>query len=123
MPGALRCCRKIPTHSRALFIATIWQTTTATRRSRRSAILPAQEDSMRKVIAILILAAATVLASAQTKVAGTIECGKPDTQQAIQIPDKAGHAFTIAQQKCTWSKPMEFNGVKTKDVVFTASSE
>src|ERR1051325_2480126 len=78
---------------------------------------------MRNTLLIFVLAGATVAASAQTKVAGTIECGKPDPQQMVSIPDKPNHSYMIAQQKCTWTKPMEINGVKTKEAVFTASSE
>src|SRR5579862_8675196 len=71
----------------------------------------------------LILMAAS--AGAQTKISGTIQCGKPDPQTAIPIGDRDGHAFVVGKDKCTWTKPMELAGVQTKtgeDTVFSEAN-
>ena len=64
------------------------------------------------VIAGLMLAAAS--AGAQTKVTGTIQCAKPDPQNAIPVGDRPGHALVVMKAKCTWTKPMEVAGIQTK---------
>jgi hypothetical protein len=71
----------------------------------------------------LLLAAAS--AGAQNKVAGTIQCGKPDQENAIPVGDRPGHAFVVMKVKCTWTKPVELSGVKGKtgeDTVFAEST-
>lgn len=73
------------------------------------------------VFAGLALAAAS--ASAQTKISGTIQCGKPDTQNAIPVNDREGHALVVMKAKCTWTKPMEVAGVKTKTGEDTVSAD
>jgi hypothetical protein len=68
----------------------------------------------------LILIASS--ASAQTKLSGTIECAKPDPQNAIPVNDRAGHAFVVMKVKCTWTKALDFAGVASKtgeDTVFS----
>jgi len=59
------------------------------------------------------------LTTAQTKISGTAQCGKPDTQQKVDVPDHPGHAISMSQAKCTWSKPMEVAGLKSKEGVTT----
>ena len=76
---------------------------------------------MRSMIVMTVLVVCTVFAAAQTKVSGTVSCGKPDQSNSIQVAEK--HSFMISQQKCSWSKPMEFNGAKTKEAVYTSSAE
>ena len=49
------------------------------------------------------------------KVEGTLQCDKPDPAYAIEVPDRPGHALTISQRKCTWTKPLVVAGAKTKD--------
>ncbi|HKW31998.1 MAG TPA: hypothetical protein VJN92_03260 [Candidatus Acidoferrum sp.] len=73
------------------------------------------------VCAALLFYAAS--ASAQTKVSGTAQCGKPDPQQAIPVGDRPGHMLGIAQIKCTYTKPMEIGGDKSKDGVSTETSD
>ena len=72
-----------------------------------------------KLLLGMILAAS--IAAAQTKVTGTITCGKPDKQNSVDVGDKAGHVIVLQQSKCKWTKPMEFDGVATKEdsVTFT----
>jgi len=69
---------------------------------------------------VFVLAAA---ASAQTKISGTLQCGKPDEVHAIQVGDRPNHSFAIDQVKCTWTKPMEIAGAQTKEDVYTGFSE
>jgi hypothetical protein len=77
----------------------------------------------RSISGILIVLALAVVAVAQTKISGTLNCAKPDQFQKIDIGDKPGHAYAISQGKCTWSKPMEIEGTQTKSDVVTGFSE
>jgi len=70
--------------------------------------------------AVLFCAAA---ASAQTKVSGTAQCGKPDPQQVVPVGDRPDHMLGIAQFKCTYTKPMEIGGDKSKDGASTETSD
>lgn len=55
----------------------------------------------RTLCVCAIVALAVVMASAQTKTSMTGKCGKADVQQSIPAGDEAGHAFTLAQGKCS----------------------
>jgi hypothetical protein len=71
----------------------------------------------------LVLGAAS--SGAQTKIAGTLQCAKPDPQNAIPVGDRSGHAFVVMKEKCTWTKPIELAGVSAKtgeDTVFAEAS-
>jgi hypothetical protein len=61
---------------------------------------------------LLILAAA---ASGQTKITGTLSCGKPDTAYSIDVSDRAGHSVSISKFACTWTTPMVYGDVQSKD--------
>jgi len=63
------------------------------------------------------------LSYGQTKISGTVQCGKPDQQQKIEIGDQPGHAFAINQGKCKWTKPMEIAGTQTKEDIGTGFDE
>src|SRR5215467_1183907 len=73
--------------------------------------------------AVFIVCMLSMFAAAQTKVSGTVKCGKPDQFQKIDVGDKPGHAFAISQGKCTWTKPISIGGTQTKDDVGTDSLE
>ncbi len=75
----------------------------------------------KRIITFSILALSAALAVAQTKVTGTIECGKADKENSIEIA--ANRMVSISQGKCTWTKPMDLNGVQSKDDVVTQSIE
>ena len=66
------------------------------------------------LIAALVVALAAT-AMAKTKSTGTVSCAKPNPSYAIPVSDQAGHALTVGQAACTWSKPMEVGWLKTKD--------
>ena len=72
--------------------------------------------------AVCLLAFAT-FAAAQNKISGSAQCSKPDIQQKVDVPDHPGHAITIAQFKCNWTKPFELEGVQSKDGVDTGVSD
>ena len=63
------------------------------------------------------------LAQSQDKVSGTAQCGKPDIQQKVAVPDRPGHALSLSQAKCTWTKPMETAGIQDKDGVTTGTDD
>jgi hypothetical protein len=61
----------------------------------------------------VLLAAFAGSASAQNHVSGTLKCGKPDTQQSVEVGDRAGHMLIIEKLSCTWSVPVEIAGLKS----------
>jgi len=58
---------------------------------------------------------------AQTKMAMSGKCGKPDVQQNIPAGDSANHVFVLAQGKCT-SKG-EVGGAMSKEGAFSEHGE
>lgn len=75
------------------------------------------------MFALLIVFALAAAASAQNKISGTLQCGKADQQQAIEVGDRPSHSFTITQTKCTWAKPLEIADVQSKEDVYTEFGE
>ncbi len=61
----------------------------------------------------VLLAAFTASALAQNRVSGTLKCGKPDTQQSVEVGDRAGHMLILEKFSCTWSVPIEIAGLKS----------
>jgi hypothetical protein len=78
---------------------------------------------LRTILAGLCLSLLATLASAQAKISGSAQCTKPDIQQKVDIPDHPGHALSISQFKCTWTKPLEVAGVKDKDGLDSGSAD
>jgi len=74
------------------------------------------------LLSVIVFALAAV-ASAQTKISGTAQCGKPEPQYAIQVGDQPNHSFAISQAKCPYTKPSEIAGTQTKELVTTTFSE
>ena len=68
-------------------------------------------------LVILFLATS---AGAGTKVSGTAQCTAPETAHSLEVGDEAGHVMMISQTKCSWSQPMDFEGVKNKEGVGTS---
>ena len=56
-----------------------------------------------------------MLAPAQTKISGTVQCGKPDQEHALDVGDRPNHSLMISKGKCTWTKPMKIAGTQTKE--------
>ena len=71
----------------------------------------------------LCLLGCAALAVAQTKVSGTGKCGKADTQQAVEVGDRAGHVLVVAKNTCTWTTPLEVEGVKGKSYTAAVTSD
>ncbi len=80
---------------------------------------------MRIRMAILAGAALCLpaLAAAQTKISGTVSCAKPEQEYSIPVEGQASHVYVISHGKCTWTRPMEIAGSKTKEDVFTNFDE
>lgn len=70
----------------------------------------------------LVLLLAT-FARAQTRISGTAQCGKPQQQLSIEVGDRPNHSFAISKSTCTWTKPLEIAGAKSKEDVITSFSE
>ncbi len=78
---------------------------------------------LKVMLVFLTVLGLPAMANAQTQIAGTIQCGKPEQQHAIEVGDSPGHAFVINQTKCSWTKPAEIAGIQTKDDVYASFSE
>ena len=74
---------------------------------------------LKTLLSFLVVFALAAVASAQTKFSGTLQCAKPDQQQAIEVGDRPNHSFVIFQMKCTWTKSLEIGGVQSKEDVYT----
>lgn len=77
----------------------------------------------KMALSLLIILLAVGSSRAQTKIAGAIQCGKPDPQHAIEVTGMPNRSLAVEQTKCTWTKPMEIAGLQTKDGVSTASDD
>lgn len=69
----------------------------------------------RTVLSCITAMALAAAAGAQTKNSGTIQCGKANPQHMIEVGDKPNHTMGISKATCTWTKPMETAGLKSKD--------
>ena len=78
---------------------------------------------LKIIFTLLIVLGLAALASAQTKVSGTAQCGKADQEHSIQIGDRPDHSFAISQGKCNWPKPLEIAGIQSKEGVYTLLTE
>jgi hypothetical protein len=74
-----------------------------------------------RVTAVILFSAS--MAVAQTKVSGTAQCRSAGPAESMDVADRPNHSFGIAQGKCTWTKPLEIEGAKSKDDVYTAFAE
>src|SRR5256885_10700736 len=77
----------------------------------------------RFFLAVSLVSFGATAAAAQTKVSGTEQCGKPDPLHVLPVGDRPNHAISLQQLKCTWSKPMEIEGVKAKEGVGTETND
>ena len=80
---------------------------------------------MRSKIFLVLGLALTLgpAASSQTKTSGTLSCGKPDPAYSIDVGDRPGHSVAISKFVCTWTKPMEYGEVQTKEGYDVAYSD
>jgi len=72
-----------------------------------------------KIINLLVATTiAASVAAAQTKLSGTGQCPQqPGERHAIEIGDYPGHLYVISKNVCTWTKPADIAGLKSKDHV------
>ncbi len=61
--------------------------------------------------------------AAQTKIAGKMQCPKPEVVGTVEAGDEAGHRLTLEKNTCPWSTPMEMVSEKSKDGTYVAFSE
>jgi hypothetical protein len=77
-----------------------------------------------KSILLLLFALTLVPVTwAQTKISGTLQCGKADPSYTIPVGDQPGHVFSIRKAKCTWIKAPEIAGMQAKDAEITGFGE
>src|SRR3989442_538748 len=78
----------------------------------------------KSILLLLSLAGGAMLASAQTKISGTGKCNpKPDTQQSVEVGDRASHMLTVQKNSCTWTTPLEMEGLKSKTYTVTIMTD
>jgi hypothetical protein len=70
---------------------------------------------IRTALVFLAAAALTAAAGAQTKQSGTVQCGKGNPEQMIEVGDKPNHFMGVSKSTCTWTTPMDTGGLKSKD--------
>jgi len=78
---------------------------------------------LKITVLLLIVWALAAVASAQTKISGTAQCGKPELLYAIQVGDRPNHSFVISQSKCSYTKFTGIAGMIAKEFVGTTFSE
>ena len=78
---------------------------------------------IKAIRAFLVILFATSVGVAQTEIAGTVQCGKPDEEHVLQVGDHPNHSFSISKGKCTWTKPIEIVGTQAKESVGTFFDE
>ena len=74
---------------------------------------------LKTIAAVLCLLFVAGMAQAQNNVSGSGKCAKGDPSYKVDIG--SNHSFLLEQNKCTWDKPMEINGVKSKEGVASVS--
>jgi hypothetical protein len=76
----------------------------------------------RAALVFLVVVALAASAAAQTKFSAAAQCGKTEKEYKIEVGDRPGHAFTIAQGKCVFTKG-EIAGIQVKEEVWTGFSD
>ena len=77
----------------------------------------------RMLLAIAVVSLTASTAAAQTKISGTLQCGKADPQHIVPVGDRPDHNLGVEQAKCTYTKPMEIEGAKSTEGVSTATAD
>jgi hypothetical protein len=78
----------------------------------------------RSLLVFLSAIALATVATAQTKMSGTVSC-KPqaDAGKTIELDDAKGHAMGLSKSMCTWTKGFEIGGSTAKDGYSVAATE
>ena len=66
------------------------------------------------ILLMLVCLSLATRARGQTKVSGAVHCDKPGDQQSFEVGDRPHHSFMITKGACTWTKPLDLDGVQTK---------
>lgn len=69
------------------------------------------------------LAGCAALGWSQTKISGAGKCDPPQAQQSIDAGDRAGHNLLLVKQSCTWTTPIEMEGLKSTTYVVSVMSD
>jgi hypothetical protein len=72
---------------------------------------------------LLAITLAASVAAAQNKLSGTHQCQQPSEIHSIEVGDHPGHAYAVSKLTCTWTKPLEIAGLKSKDETVAISTE
>jgi len=79
---------------------------------------------MRKVLLLAgLLLLVTSFAEAQTKMSGVALCPPLNPVHTLNIGDRPGHAYSVAQGTCNWTTPWEIAGIKNANGVGTQLNE
>jgi len=75
-------------------------------------------------VAVLGFALASTSA-AQTKLSGKMSCPdrKPDAEYSIDVGDSVGHSLALVKYTCTFTNPMQIEGVAMKDSSIVATGD
>jgi hypothetical protein len=72
---------------------------------------------------LLFFTLIAVPAAAQTKISGRENCGKSNPRYSIDVGDHSGRGFMIQKSICSWEKPIEIEGTKSKVSVDVSASQ
>jgi hypothetical protein len=78
---------------------------------------------IRIFVVCLVTAAIAAVATAQTKISGTLSCAKADPMNSIETGDGAGTVMNLVKVQCKWTKGFEMAGLAAKDGYSVAASE
>jgi hypothetical protein len=84
------------------------------------------EGAPMKVCIVSMVGLALLVApavAAQTKIAGKMQCPKPEVVGTVEAGDEAGHRLTLEENTCAWSTSMEMVGEKSNEGRYVAFSE
>ena len=79
--------------------------------------------TMRLFLLVMCALAIASSALAQTKISGTLDCNKAELSYAIPIPDLDNYAFSMNQNKCTWSSGFSIQGLQPTEFINTPFNE
>jgi hypothetical protein len=68
----------------------------------------------------LVMAA---LASAQTKITGSLKCEQPEPVYNIEVGDRPSHTVLLEKIACTYTQPWDIGGDKPKDGYSVATAD
>ncbi len=74
---------------------------------------------LKITLTFLIALGMSQLAAAQNKISGTVHCDKPSDQHSFEVGDGPNHYLMITKGSCTWTKPIEIEGVAGKTAAVT----